>query len=79
MAIGNVVGSNIFNLFFILGVSGFIHPIEVTVASFVDLGVLLCVSLVVYVFVCSGKKVNCGEGIVMVFMYIAYMAYAIIR
>lgn len=79
MAIGNVVGSNIFNLFLILGVSGSLHPIEVTVASFVDLGLLLGVSLIVYAFVCSGRKVNRGEGVVMVLMYVAYTTYAILR
>lgn len=79
MAIGNVVGSNIFNLLLILGISSSLHPIVVTVASFVDLGMLLGVSLIAYAFVCSGRRVNRAEGAVMVFMYIAYTAYAIIR
>ena len=79
MAIGNVVGSNIFNLFLILGVSGSLHPITIAVASFVDLGMLLGVSLIAYAFVCSGKRVNRAEGAVMVLMYIAYTTYAIIR
>lgn len=79
MAIGNVVGSNIFNLFLILGVSGSLHPIVVTVTSFVDLGMLLGVSMIAYAFVCSGRRVNRVEGAVMVLMYIAYTTYAIIR
>lgn len=79
MAIGNVVGSNIFNLLLILGVSGSLHPIGITVASFVDLGILLGVSLIAYAFVCTGKKINRTEGVIMIGMYLAYTAYAIIR
>lgn len=79
MAIGNVVGSNIFNLFLILGVSGSLHPIVINVASFVDLGMLLGVSMIAYAFVCSGRRVNRVEGAVMIFMYAAYTAYAIVR
>lgn len=79
MAIGNVVGSNIFNLLLILGISSALHPIGVSVASFVDLAMTLAVSLITFAFVCTGKKVNRAEGVVMVAMYAAYMAYAIIR
>jgi cation:H+ antiporter len=79
MAIGNVVGSNLFNLLLILGVSSFIHPIEVTVASFVDLVMALAVGLIAFCFVCTGKKINRAEGTVMVAMYVAYTVYAIIR
>lgn len=79
MAIGNVVGSNIFNLLLILGVSSMIHPIQIGVDSFLDLGILLGVSLISYGFVCSGKKVNRIEGGIMIALYAAYTAYAIIR
>lgn len=79
MAIGNVVGSNLFNLLLILGVSSSLHPIRITMASFVDLGILLGVSLIAYAFVCSGKKINRLEGAVMVAIYIGYTAYAILR
>lgn len=79
MAIGNVVGSNIFNLLLILGISSMLHPIQIGVDSFVDLGVLLGVSLISYGFVCSGKKVNRVEGVIMVALYVIYTAYAIAR
>ncbi len=79
MAIGNVVGSNIFNLLLILGVSGSLHPIVINVISFVDLGMLLGVSMIAYAFVCSGRKVNRVEGAVMILLYAAYTAYAIVR
>jgi cation:H+ antiporter len=79
MAIGNVVGSNLFNLLLILGVSSFIHPISVTVASFIDLVMALAVALIAFAFSCSGKRIQRVEGGVMVAMYIAYTVYAIVR
>lgn len=79
MAIGNVVGSNIFNLLLILGVSSSIHPIAITTASFVDICMALAVTLLGYCFICTGKKVNRPEGAVMVILYALYMTYAIIR
>lgn len=79
MAIGNVVGSNIFNLLFILGVSTSISSISISVSSFVDLGILLGVTLIAYAFVVTGKTINRIEGGIMVFLYGLYMLYAIMR
>ena len=71
MAVGNVVGSNIFNLLLILGVSSAIHPIAISMASFVDLCVLLAVSLIAFGFVITGKRINRAEGFTMIVMYLA--------
>ena len=79
MAAGNVVGSNIFNLLLILGVSSTIHPVEIMVASFVDLGMLLGVSLIAYAFIFTGRRVSRVEGGVMVLMYALYTCYVIAR
>ena len=79
MAIGNVVGSNIFNLLLILGVSSTICPIAITVASFIDLVVLIGVSLITYIFVATGRKIRRFEGAIMAAMYVAYLVYTIIR
>lgn len=79
MAVGNVVGSNIFNLLLILGVSSTILPIPITVASFVDMVILLAVSLFAYIFVVSGKKISRIEGGIMIAIYVAYIAYTIVR
>lgn len=78
MAVGNVVGSNLFNLMLILGVSGTIHPIAVNFASVIDLGILLLVSGLIYVF-CLTKKISRAEGGVMVLLYIASMVFAAVR
>ena len=78
MAVGNVVGSNIFNLMFILGISSTIHPVAVNLASVTDLAILVVVSAAVFIFSLT-KKINRIEGAVMVLMYICTMVYAIVR
>ncbi len=79
LAIGNVIGSNIFNVLLILGVSASICPIAMAIESLVDVGLLIAANLIVYVFAWSREKINKKEGLIMVLMYVAYMAYAIIR
>lgn len=79
MAVGNVVGSNIFNLLLILGVSSAIHPIGVLTESIVDLLLLILASGLVFLFAKTGKKITRAEGWGMVLIYAAYTAYAIMR
>jgi len=83
MAMGNVIGSNIFNILLILGVSGIISPIAIADASIVntliDCGFYVVVCLLAYVFCITGKKISRKEGIVLVALYIGYTAYIIIR
>ena len=78
LAVGNVVGSNIFNILFILGVSAMIHPITVNYASVIDLLILVVVSIVTYVFSLT-KKISRIEGAVMILMYAATVVFAIVR
>lgn len=79
MAVGNVVGSNLFNMMFILGVSSMIHPVGVNVASLWDLLILTIVSIVVYVFSLTRRTITKKEGVVMLLIYIADMVFAILR
>ena len=78
LAVGNVVGSNIFNLLFILGISGTIHPITVNLASVTDLAVLVVVSVVTMVFART-KNIGRVEGAVMVLIYAADVVFAVLR
>ena len=78
LAVGNVVGSNIFNLLLILGVSSTIHPISVNFASMVDFVILIATSILVYIFALT-KKINRIEGIVMVLAYVATVVFAVLR
>lgn len=79
MAVGNVVGSNIFNLLMILGISCTLHPIAVTFESVIDILILFTANILIYVFCKTSGKLNRKEGIIMVLGYVAYTAYAIIR
>lgn len=79
LAVGNVIGSNIFNLLFILGVSTSIHPIGVNYASLTDLVVLFFVSILTFLFLFRKKKLTRIEGIIMILLYSAQVAFAILR
>ncbi|MBR3532951.1 MAG: calcium/sodium antiporter [Clostridiales bacterium] len=78
LAVGNVVGSNIFNILFILGVSCTIHPIAVNFASLIDMAVLIAVSLMTLIFAGS-KNIGRVRGAVMVAVYIADVVFAVLR
>ena len=78
LAVGNVIGSNIFNLLFILGVSGTIHPITVNLASVTDLAVLVAVSIITMIFART-KNIGRIEGAFMVMIYAADVVFAVLR
>lgn len=79
LALGNVVGSNIFNILFILGSSVAISPITVAPESVMDILLLLAVTILMYIFIRSGSKVTKTQGFVAVALYVAYTIYIIIR
>lgn len=79
IAIGNVVGSNVFNILFVLAASAAITPMNIGAQSLVDLIVLIAITLLTYVFCVTQKKVTRPEGVTLVLIYVGYMTYAIIR
>lgn len=79
IAIGNVVGSNIFNILFILGISACISNIPVQTEAFIDMIVAIVTTLIVYVLAITKKKVNKIEGMSVFLLYIAYLIYIIYR
>ncbi len=79
LALGNAVGSNIFNILFILGMSSSLSPISASGESFIDVIILLGISVMMYIFAKTDRKIVRIEGVICVIAYIAYMGYAIIR
>ncbi len=79
IAVGNVVGSNIFNILFVLASSAVITPMGVNALCLTDMLILIAVSLFTYVFCITKNKVNRVEGVILTTFYVAYLAYAIIR
>lgn len=80
MALGNVVGSSIFNIVFILGSSSVLSTISTNPDTMFD--ILFCLGVTIFTFVAIAlckKKVNRPVGIAMVLLYIAYMAFIILR
>ena len=79
MALGNVIGSNIFNILLILGVAAAISPVTFLMENIIDIVILIVMSLVVWIFAWTSKEINRKEGIAMLLMYAVYMVYICIR
>ncbi|MBY0434876.1 MAG: calcium/sodium antiporter [Cyclobacteriaceae bacterium] len=79
IAIGNVVGSNIFNIFFILGITGLISPIPYNTAMNFDIYVLLAstVLLMIFMFTLNTRKLDRWEAFLMLVAYVVYTVYLI--
>lgn len=79
LALGNAIGSNIFNILFILGMSAAISPLHVLTESLTDCIILLASSIILFIFAKTKKVMSRWEGAVCVLLYIAYTAYLLIR
>lgn len=79
LALGNAIGSNIFNILFILGMSAAIAPLTVLSESFIDCIILLVSAIVLFIFAFTRKSMNRWEGATCVLLYAAYTAYLFIR
>jgi cation:H+ antiporter len=80
IAVGNAVGSSIFNLFFILGASAVIRPLPVVPATHVDLGVMTAAAVMLVVFLFAGRVRIMGrpEGLLALLLYGLYLAYLLL-
>lgn len=79
IAIGNVVGSNIFNILLVLGLSSTINPIAVGGEVVIDMVVLIAVCLIFAIPMYKNKKLGRASGLLMVLTYAVYLAYIIMR
>ncbi len=79
IAVGNVVGSNIFNILFILGMSATISPLVVGIGTLVDGIVMLASGIIIALIALFSKKVTWWQGMVMLLGFVGFMSYIIIR
>lgn len=81
IAIGNIVGSNIFNIFWILGLSATINPLEFSITLNSDIAVLMAITILLSLFIFIGKKnvLQKWQGGVMILLYIIYIIYIVLR
>lgn len=80
IALGNIIGSNIFNIMFVLGISSTINPITISSNIVIDIVLMIMVTFVVMLFATTHKrKINRIEGSVLLAIYLAYLTFIIIR
>lgn len=77
IAVGNIVGSNIFNIFFVLGISAIIKPLPFNPGSNIDIGVVILASMFLFLWMFTGKKrsLDRWEGIVLLILYFWYITF----
>jgi len=79
MALGNVIGSNIFNILFVLGIAASISPVAFTMENIIDIVILALMSVLVWIFAWSKNKLVLWEGVVMLLCYAGYFGYICVR
>ena len=79
MALGNVIGSNIFNVLLIVGVAAVVSPMTMLMENIVDGVLLIVMSILVLIFAWAKKSINRIEGAVMLLLYAAYIFYICLR
>lgn len=79
MALGNAIGSNVFNFLMVLGIASAISPIAFITENIIDIIILIVFSIVVWIMAWTKTKLNKGEGLIMLALYIAYAVYIFVR
>ena len=79
LVIGNVIGSNIFNILFVLGASSAISSIPLDSSMLIDVVFMLLVTILCFIFGKTQDKYDKREGVILIALFIAYMAFAILR
>ena len=79
MAVGNAVGSNVFNILMVLGIASAIHPISLLRENLVDILILILFSVMVWFFAATQKKIERKEGLIMAGVYLLYAVYLVLR
>ena len=79
IALGNIVGSNIFNILLVLGASSVISPLAVNDKVLIDVVFMIVLTVLLFVFSRTGFKIGKREGMVLVVVYIIYLVYIILR
>lgn len=79
IALGNIVGSNIFNILFVLGGSATISPLATNNKMFIDVILMIALTIILLVFSRTSFRIGKREGFVLVAAYIIYLVYIILR
>jgi len=79
MALGNAIGSNVFNILLVLGIASVISPIGFMMSNAVDIAAVIVATIVCWAVAAKNKVLGRGMGIIMVVSYFVYMVYVVMR
>jgi len=81
LAVGNVIGSNIFNVLWVLGIVPIVAPIRIPDFIGFDIGIMFLSTLILFVFMFTGKKrhLSLENGAIFVFFYVLYISVVVLR
>lgn len=79
IALGNVIGSNTINVFFILGITSAITPLEIPSAILIDIGIMILVSMLLYIIARFQKEITKISGTLLLACYVSYIFFAMWR
>ena len=79
IAIGNVIGSNLFNILLVLGLAITINPITISTLALIDIIFMVMITILLYLFMKKDYSLVKKQGFILIAIYISYMAYTIIR
>ena len=79
IAIGNAIGSNIFNIILILGFCSILEPATLNINALLDTIIAFFSGIIIFLFVFKSNRINRWQGIVMVCLYILYLTFLVLR
>jgi cation:H+ antiporter len=79
IALGNIVGSNLFNILFVLGVTSIIKPIQFSLIAFPDLIIVVLITVILLIFIFTGRIITRREGVILLLFYLFYIVFVIFR
>ncbi len=79
IALGNVIGSNVFNTLLVVGLAGVVTPLGISSGVAIDLFIALGITIVVFLISFFRNRLNKGHGYFLLFIYVAYITYIILR
>ena len=79
IAIGNIIGSNIFNILFVLGITGVIQPVKFSTEFYMDTFIAIFATILLFIYTFKSKKLTKWQGISFVVIYFIYIAFLIYK
>ena len=81
MAVGNIIGSTIFNVFGVLGISAIVRSMTIPSFIYIDIAIMFFAFLLLFIFMFIGKdhSLRRKDGVVFILLYVAYLVYVVVR